>query len=302
MDSLAEDLYRFGEDDKSGSLELTLDALKILRRFFQETRSDKWEEEFYGVASALVKGQPSMAAVFNIVNRVGKTVEAVIDGVERVNLTSYIERLIEEQEFSLQSIVSRAFHLLKGQKRIATYSRSSIVEKALFTLGQNVSGLRVFLSEARPGGEGITLAENLARRNIKVKFVVDMALPTLLRQVDCLLLGADAISTESFLNKTGTSNLCAQAVQFGVPVYVLAGKGKFIPGEMAKRLRIIERPPDEVWKPMISGIEVINRLFEWTDNILVTSFLTEDEILTPAQVKKINSKQDISRFLQPIFH
>jgi len=39
-----------------------------------------------------------------------------------------------------------------------------------------------------------------------------------------VLVGADAVGDEWFVNKVGTAAICALAIQSGVPVYVLAGR------------------------------------------------------------------------------
>lgn len=125
-----------------------------------------------------------------------------------------------------REVIRNALEPLKRYKRFLTFSRSSIVEATLIKLNEQVD--RVICAESLPAREGVALTERLRGARISVHCVPDIELVNHVRDVDVLLLGADWLRHNEFVNKFGTKMLVEQACTSGIPVYVLAERFKMV--------------------------------------------------------------------------
>ena len=92
---------------------------------------------------------------------------------------------------------------------------------------------------------------------------------------DGILVGADAIGLELFINKVGTAAICALASSEGIPVYVLAGREKLLSGPDIDRLEIVSGPPAQVVDPLPPDLRVLNPYFERIPLMLATLVVTD---------------------------
>jgi translation initiation factor 2B subunit (eIF-2B alpha/beta/delta family) len=134
-------------------------------------------------------------------------------------------------------------------------------------------------TEGRPVFEGRTLATRLAAAGCAVRFFTDAAIGHALEGCDAVVVGADAVAAQWFINKSGTRLLAHAASRYGVPVYVLAGREKFVSGEVEAHLEIVEGALDEVWPNAPDGITVRNPYFERTPLDLVAGVITDAGML-----------------------
>ena len=122
---------------------------------------------------------------------------------------------------------------------------------------------------------------------IPVTYLSYAAVAQALDTADVVLVGADAIAATWFLNKTGTRMLAAAATQQGVPVYVVAGRDKFVGREMAERLVIRSGEPGEVWDSPPQGVDVRNPYFELIPLDLVTAVISDVGILGTGMIPDV---------------
>jgi HSP20 family molecular chaperone IbpA len=157
--------------------------------------------------------------------------------------------------------------------RVVTLSRSSSVLITLHAI-RAIRPLEVSCSESRPAMEGRRLAADLAAAGVRVTFYGDAALAHALHDAEAVLVGADAVASSWFLNKSGTKMLAAAATHHGVPVYVAATRDKFVDEKLAGRLQERTHDPKEVWDSAPEGVQVHNCYFEATPLELVTAVIT----------------------------
>ncbi|MGH6912594.1 MAG: hypothetical protein ACREH3_02680, partial [Geminicoccales bacterium] len=169
--------------------------------------------------------------------------------------------------------------------RIVTISYSRSVRRVLEHLARD-RPVHVACSEGRPMLEGRRMAGRLAAAGIPVTFFTDAAIAHALDDAHEVVVGADAVAPEWFLNKSGTRLLVATAAQLGIPVYVVASREKFVGAEAARRLRPREGDPAEVWDPP-RGVAVRNPYFEQVPVELVSGLITDVGVLPPAEVVKV---------------
>jgi len=165
--------------------------------------------------------------------------------------------------------------------RLITCSSSRAVESTLLAVTRGAN-LTVCCAESRPKREGIGLAARLAAAGVDVQLFSDAGISSGVPGSDGILVGADAIGPEVFMNKVGTAAICALASSEGVPVYVLAGREKLLSGADIDRLAIVSGPPAQVLDPLPPGFRVVNPYFERISLRLATLIVT-DAGVRPAQ-------------------
>ena len=140
----------------------------------------------------------------------------------------------------------------------------------------------IFQTESRPALEGRQQARILLRLGLEVNLIVDSAVSRVLPNMDLVLLGADHVTLNYFVNKIGSCAIALACQHFKVPVYVLADSRKFIatgkvPDEPLKR-------EEEVWEDAPKGVVIPNYYFESVPNDLVDAFVTETGLKTPGDL------------------
>lgn len=250
---------RLAADRESGASEILAVAIDILRDALGA------EVDMSEVAVALRRAQPSMAPMWN---------------ATAAALRGDLDRFARRTARAPQAIARFAIDLLStgvaagAGMRIATLSYSGTVAHVLESLAQRRL-LEVACSEGRPALEGRRLAVRLAGAGIPVTYYLDAAIASALDSADAVLVGADAIAAEWFLNKSGTRMLAAAAAQRGVPVYVLAGREKFLAPEAAARLEPGGGSAAEVWPDSPAGIGIANPYFERTPLDLAAAIISD---------------------------
>jgi translation initiation factor 2B subunit (eIF-2B alpha/beta/delta family) len=264
-------IARLAADRESGASEILAAAIAILRD--APTQNADLRE----IALALQRAQPSMAPMWN---------------ATAAALTGDLDRFAERVARAPRAIARFAADLMEtgiesdAPLRIATLSYSATVAHTLEALARR-RGVHVACSEGRPALEGRRLATRLAAAGVAVTCYVDAAIGQALDSTDAVLVGADAITVEWFLNKSGTHMLAAAAVQRGVPVYVLAGREKFASPAVAADLVPRGGPPDEVWRDPPSAVAVLNPYFERVPLELVAAVVADVGILGSGDVAEV---------------
>jgi translation initiation factor 2B subunit (eIF-2B alpha/beta/delta family) len=117
---------------------------------------------------------------------------------------------------------------------------------------------------------------------VDVQLFSDAGISSAVPGSDGILVGADAVGPEVFMNKVGTAAICALASSEGVPVYVLAGREKLLSGADIDRLAIVSGPPSQLIDPLPLDFQVFNPYFERIPLSFATLIVT-DAGVRPAQ-------------------
>jgi translation initiation factor 2B subunit (eIF-2B alpha/beta/delta family) len=252
---------------ESGASELLADAIAILR----DGLRDGGVRE---AAEAICRAQPSMAPMWN-------AARAALQG----DLERFAQRVARAPQaiarFTLETL---SIGLAAGAPlRVVTLSYSSTVAHVLTTAAAS-RALQVACSESRPALEGRRLAAQLASIGAQVAIFADAAIGNALDGCDAVLVGADAVAADWFVNKSGTRMLAADAARRGVPVYVLAGREKFVSAAAAARLEVVDAGGASLWPEAPAGVEVRNPVFERTPLDLVAGVVSDIGVLGPDAV------------------
>jgi translation initiation factor 2B subunit (eIF-2B alpha/beta/delta family) len=273
--SLDHRIAQIGADHQSGASEILQEVLAVL------TDALAGGAPMKPVARAICRAQPSMAPVWN----------AALAALASEQQPGRFERFAQQARRAPDALIRFASELFAigpapAPLRIVTISFSGTVAVVLESRARTRS-LRVACAEGRPALEGRRLASRLARAGAAVTCFSDGAIGHALDSVDAVLMGADAVTPEWFLNKSGTRMLGAAAAQQGVPLYVVAARNKFVSHAVAARLIITEGAPAEIWDAPPAGVTVRNPYFEPTPLDLVTGVISDAGVLGSGMVPDV---------------
>jgi translation initiation factor 2B subunit (eIF-2B alpha/beta/delta family) len=165
-----------------------------------------------------------------------------------------------------------------------TISASSVVERCLVDAYRAGASLNVTCLESRPGNEGTALATRLAQAGLDARLAVDAAGAWLVRECDLALLGADTLAPVGLVHKVGTLCLALGAHAAGVPVVVVAGSEKALPG-LVRGWELDGGPASEVLgETAPSKLLAWNGYFDLTPLDLLQGIVDEHGIRTPSEV------------------
>jgi translation initiation factor 2B subunit (eIF-2B alpha/beta/delta family) len=260
-------------DAKSSATELLSRALQLLK-----SAAGGGGDVLAEVATELCRAQPAMAGL--------RTASAL--AVAAQDPAAAIDEFSARIDRAPSAIARYAVDLLAlrattGPLHVVTCSKSRPVEITLRKAAEQHE-LLVSCSEGRPAKEGRDLARALAESGITVDLYTDAGICAAVASADAVIVGADAIASFSFINKVGTSALCAVASANGTPCYVLAGREKILPDDVFAALTLRPGGPQEVWRDPVAGVQIRNPYFETIPLAWVSAIVTEAGVLQPAEV------------------
>ena len=263
-------------DDTSGATDIVSQAADLLLDAISASADSR---ELGALARQCIEAQPSMAGLLTLeaAARMPDPSAAIRQFQEQVRRAPSAIARLASQVLLLGSETSRG----RRTVRLITCSSSRAVESTLLTVARRTD-LTVCCAESRPRREGIGLATRLAASGVNVQLFSDAGISSAVPGSDGILVGADAIGPEFFVNKVGTAAICALASSEGIAVYVLAGREKLLSGPDIDRLEIVSGPPAQVVDPLPSDFRVLNPYFERIP-LALTTLLVTDAGVRPAQ-------------------
>ena len=217
--------------------------------------------------------------------RSGRSPDEAVPGI--------IESILSARMAAKSAIAEIGARRLKDGESVLmhSYSRTAmgILRKAAEEFGLRLS---IYVTESRPIGEGLKAAEELARigEGVRVKVMVDSAVRYFMKDVDRVIVGADAVAANgAVVNKIGTSVVALAAKEARVNFYVAAETYKFSPKTLIGELVPIEfRDPEEVvgreWLQEHPNVEVLNPVFDVTPAEYIDAIITERGITAPQAI------------------
>jgi ribose 1,5-bisphosphate isomerase len=234
------------------------------------------------VARIVLAGQPAMAPLWHAC--AAAVAEAASPGTfarTRAEMERAPRALVRAASLALRELLTD-----DRTPRLLTLSYSSSVAHVLGEVARSTE-LRVVCAESRPRFEGRQLATELAQTGITVTVVVDAALTTCLSESSAVVMGADAILDDRWINKVGSFGLAAAAALRGVPVYVISARNKCAPRILALHLTPPLHDADEVWPEHPAQIVTLNPYFEPVPSDLATLFLSDAGPIAPADLPHV---------------
>lgn len=261
-------------DTEKGAAELAADAARSVTGLKEDEVGDYLKE--------LLEGRAVMSPLVNLANEIFLAIEKGEDHREAA------EDFLSLVRNGSERAARKCADILKGKnyRTVLTISYSSTVIDALKDVD------KVIVLESRPAREGRKTAKILAREGVEIGYWVDAGMCKALEKVDAVLVGADTVAKDGFLNKLGTRPLSICAEKADIPFYVVCDSTKILP-DTIPTTEGEEHPGEEVWSTSdIDGrenIRVMNDYFElteWKEQKLIT----EDGLVKDIE-RKVKEKE-----------
>jgi len=258
-------LEEIASDDLSGAAEILRRAADLFAMLDSQTP----QETIDSLSIALALAQPRMSPLIRLANEVMKSSHDAA------------ARFVEEAARGAGAAAKHAANLIDEDARVLTHSRSSTVIEAFAQARRAGKSFSIVATESRPMFEGRTLAEALIKQDVPVTVIIDAAAAVAIEEVDLVLVGADAITPVSVINKVGTRMIALAARDKGVRVFSVCDTSKFICEDCLAPER--EHPAAELWPDAPAEVCITNNYFESTPLALFTGIVTEHAILSSNQ-------------------
>ena len=172
---------------------------------------------------------------------------------------------------------------------IFTHCHSSTVTRLLEQAKDEGKNFKVICTETRPALQGRITAKEMANLGVETTFIVDSAARSFMGDVDIVMVGADAITSEGdVINKIGTSTIAVIANEARKPFYVVTELLKFDSETLfGNHEKIEQRNPKEVWKEAPKELLVKNPAFDVTPNKYIHGFICEEGVIAPQSIVEV---------------
>ncbi|RKZ16433.1 hypothetical protein DRQ17_05425 [bacterium] len=223
-------------DRERGGIELALMLLEGLRHVENP-------EDFVTEIKNL---RPDMAVFLNIAH--------YLSHIDKDNVKNWIDEQIEGIKNLPERLGKRVKENIGKIRAITTISRSRSVLIGI----QALKPERIYILRGYPLNDGKRMVEDVEGITEPV-LLEDLNMVDGLRMSDCVLIGADCISPDGFVNRKGSLPLCIVANYLRIPVYVVS-----------EELKVVN-----------NFCEVREDIFEYIPSSLVTQFITEEREWKP---------------------
>lgn len=193
---------------------------------------------------------------------------------------------LEESSTKIAEIGARR---IRHNSVILTHCHSSTVTNMLKRAKHEGKTFEVICTETRPMFQGQKTAKEMLELGVKTSFIVDSAVRFFMNNVDLILVGADAITSEgNVINKIGTSAVALVAHEARTPFYVVSELLKYDPATMyGDYEKIEERSPHEIWKDAPKELVVRNPAFDVTRRDFIHGIICEEGIISPHSITEV---------------
>lgn len=170
---------------------------------------------------------------------------------------------------------------------VLTHCNSSAAFAIFETAFRQGKRIRVIATETRPRQQGYVTVDFLQKAGIPATLILDSAVRHTMKQVDLVVVGADAITVNgSLVNKVGTSQVALAANEARVGFVCAAETYKFSPRTLSgEMVEIEERDPSEILsreqREKWPALRVYNPAFDVTPHKYIDVIITEIGAISP---------------------
>jgi ribose 1,5-bisphosphate isomerase len=258
-----------------------------------ETISPREPEEFAAemknAADLLQNTRPTAVSLPNAIHMVMKSLEGEFLSVSdaRDQFVSSGRNFITSSETAVERIGEIGARHIRDGDTILTHCNSEAALATIIRAHQNGTRFRVFATEVRPRNQGLLTIRALSDAGISTSYIVDSAARFFMKEIDLVIVGADAVAVNgAVVNKIGTSQIALAAHESRVNMVVAAESYKFAPRTiLGEFVQIEERGPEEVLTPSylqdLPHVRVRNPAFDVTPPEYIDLIITEEGAIPP---------------------
>ena len=278
-----------------GARNVAIAAVKAIQTQSEQTKAKNKTQfiselkEAQTIFSASRETEPLMRnAICWIITQVQSAKTEKVDALSQ-NVNAHASQFLKDLEASKELIAEIGAKRIRDGSVVFTHCHSSTVTRLLAKAKTEGKNFEVICSETRPAFQGRITAKELVDLGIETTFIVDSAARTFMGNVNLVIVGADAITSEgNVVNKIGSSGIAVLANEARVPLYVVSELLKFDPetlkGECGK---IEQRSPSEVWRDAPEKLLVRNPAFDVTPNRYIHGLICEEGIIPPQSIVEV---------------
>lgn len=293
--SITEIADRIRRLEVQGARNVAIAAVEAIELLAENTKSSARKDfikelhETRDTLFATRETEPLMRnAIRWIINRVEDSDERRVSVLASLVIRSS-KNFQKKLDISREKIAEIAGKRIHDGHVIFTHCRSSTVTYLLTKAKKEGKSFEVMCTETRPAFQGRKTAKELLEAGIKTTFIVDSATRTFLHDVDLVLVGADAITSEgNVVNKIGSSTIGLVAKEARIPFYVVSELLKFDPATLCGEYeKIEERSRNEIWAEAPKELNIRNPAFDVTPRDFIHGIICEEGIISPHSVAEV---------------
>ena len=286
---------RIKQLEVQGARNVAVAAIKAIETLAKETKAKNKKEFLKELSEAKEilfssrETEPLMRnAVRLIISQVERNIHEKVEELTEI-ITSASEQFLKNLENSKRKIAEIGARRIRNNSVVLTHCHSSTVTYLLRRAKLEGRSFEVICTESRPVFQGRITAKEMLELGVKTTLIVDSAARFFMNQVDLVLVGADAITSEgNVVNKIGTSMIALIAQEARTPFYVVSELLKFDPvtryGDYEK---IEERRQNEIWKNPPKNLIIRNPAFDITRRDFVHGIICEEGIISPHSIIQV---------------
>jgi len=278
-----------------GARNVAIAAIKAVEKASRESNAKRKEaflKELSDAKSVLFASRETEPLMRNAVRYVINAVESSDEEAVR-ELVAMVSRVssqfLERLEWSKEKIAAVGSKRVSDGSKVLTHCHSSTVTNMLRKAKDEGKSFEVVCTESRPVFQGRITAKEMLDAGIETTMIVDSAVRYFVNDVDLVVVGADAITSEgNVINKIGTSMVALAAKEARTPFYVASELLKFDPLTIHGDYETIEeRGPREVWEDAPSGLNIRNPAFDVTRREFIHGIICEEGIISPHAISEL---------------
>ncbi|MCQ1536260.1 ribose 1,5-bisphosphate isomerase [Methanosarcina sp. KYL-1] len=244
------------------------------------------------VSDLLISTRPTAVSLPNAVKLSSRYSSGNVEEA-RQEILENASRFIERADKALERIGKMGARRIQDGDVIMTHCNSHAALSIITTAFEEGKDISVFATESRPRRQGLLTIRHLNGFGIPTTLIVDSAVRYYMKEVDKVIVGADAIAANGALvNKVGTSQLALAAHEARKSFMVAAETYKFSPSTIVGNpIEIEERAAEEVIDLSILAdlpyVKVKNPAFDFTPAEYIDMIITDVGIIPPAMAYTI---------------
>ncbi|MBK5133166.1 S-methyl-5-thioribose-1-phosphate isomerase [Candidatus Bathyarchaeota archaeon] len=299
VESIRQIANRISQLKIQGARNVAIAAIEALVKLSEETKAENKQEfldDLFRAQTMLLSSRETEPLMRNAIKWIISQVEKS-DG-ETINVLSKIvessaSQFLKNLEDSKMKIAAIGSKRIKNNSVVLTHCHSSTVIKLLTTANREGKNFEVFCTETRPLFQGRITAKELIKDGIKTTLIVDSAVRSIIKEIDLVIVGSDAITSEgNVINKIGTSTIALIAREARKPFYVVSELLKFDPATICGNYeKIEERDPSEVWKDAPKNLLFRNPAFDITRREFIHGVICEEGIIPPHSIFEVVNRK-----------
>ncbi len=278
-----------------GARNVAIAAIESAENLARQTKArDKTEfleeiSEAKRILFATRETEPLMRnAIRWIISQLDKSREKKVKKLTEI-VSSSSRQFLKDLEHSKERIAEIGSRRIRNGSVILTHCHSSTVTHLLRRAHHEGKTFEAICTETRPLFQGRTTAKEILRLGIKTTMIVDSAVRYFMNQVDLVIVGSDAITSEgNVINKIGTSMIALAAHEARTPFYVVSELLKFDPATVyGDYEKIEERSPREIWEDPPAKLAIRNPAFDVTRRDHIHGIICEEGIVSPHSTMEV---------------